>query len=118
MTNFLIQPCALYGAGVVSSWRRCGKRVGTCATAAHRLTFRGAGPQGKITPAPKMGHACAIINSHLRQRWGQSVAWRLEVFIRTIQILQPVVEKDFVAAGADVVAGAAAGDGLFDGRPL
>ena len=41
-----------------------------------------------------------------------------QIQIRKIEVLLPVVEEDFVAAVADVVAVAAPGDGVLDGRPF
>jgi hypothetical protein len=65
------------GAGVVLFWRRCGKRVKTCATGERESPFCGAGTQGIITPAPKKVGTCAKEGGHcakqvwdLRQRRG------------------------------------------------
>ena len=75
----LAQISASRGAGVAIFGRRCGKRVETCATLARKRPIRGAGPQGKITPAPdpptpapETPHTCTKYPLHLRQRAGPS----------------------------------------------
>ena len=57
----LAQIPASRGAGVAIFGRRCGKRVETCATLARKRPIRGAGPQGKITPAPNTPYTCGSV---------------------------------------------------------
>ena len=71
----LAQVPASRGAGVAYSWRRCGNRVGTCATPTRKRPIRGAGPQGKTTPAPKTVDTCARVPA-LRQAQGPAHSFR------------------------------------------
>ena len=58
----------ILGAGTPHSWRRWGFGWGTCATAGHRTTIRGAGPHPFSSPAPKHPYTCAKTPLHLRQQ--------------------------------------------------
>ena len=60
--SFAAQVCSAFGAGMDSCWRKCGKKVETCAIGAHRCPFCGAGPQAKTTPAPEGNTTCAARN--------------------------------------------------------
>ena len=51
--RWLAQVVSILGADVWGVWRRCGKRVGTCATGGRRRPICGAGPPSKNTPAPR-----------------------------------------------------------------
>ena len=56
------------GAGPRGKWRRCGKKVYTCATAERTSPFPGAGPHPKSTPAPKGSGTCTMKGRDLRHR--------------------------------------------------
>jgi hypothetical protein len=57
-----------FGAGAKCVWRRCGKRVDTCASGERMSPICGAGTQEKTTPAPAKANTCAKEWPHLRQR--------------------------------------------------
>ena len=56
---FMEQVCRCFGAGVRVCWRKCAKRVMTCATIVRRMSFPGAGPHPKSIPAPNRCGTCA-----------------------------------------------------------
>ena len=61
------QMCSTFGAGMDCCWRRCGKRVGTCAIGARICPFCGAGPQAKTTPAPRGSETCAMRKNRMSE---------------------------------------------------